>query len=40
LVRAAAHSFRRSSRRLDQSEFASPIEKGELHQISSSKKRN
>lgn len=40
LVRAATHSHRRSSLRLDQSEFASPIEKGKLHQIYASKKRS
>jgi hypothetical protein len=39
LVSAAVHS-RRSSRRPDQSELASPLEKGELHQISASKKRS
>jgi hypothetical protein len=39
LVSAAVHS-RRSSRRPDQSEFTSPVEKGELHQISASKKRS
>jgi hypothetical protein len=39
LVRAAVYS-RRSSRRPDQSESASPIEKEELHQISASKKRS
>jgi hypothetical protein len=39
LVQVAAHSRRRSSHRLDQSEPASPTPKYELHRISATKKR-